>query len=190
MDDVRYRPFSSSTGSFFIGKVAYKFGNDINTDYIIPADLLQEAWNKSFFAEHAFERYDPTFVSTCRLNRSKGDNIVVVAGKNFGCGSSREQAVYAIQYNNVKAVVAESFPDIFYRNSINNGFPALSVGSTKDLRIGDELSINLQTLTVRKQGSDLELKISMTNEDRDSLVSGARLGSVKERLRKRLLATV
>ena len=175
--------------SFFTGKVAFKFGDDINTDYIIPAFLLQEAWNKSFFAEHAFERYDPSFVQTCRLNSSNDTNIVLVAGKNFGCGSSREQAVYAIQCNNVKAVIAESFPDIFFRNSINNGFSALAVESTRDLQIGDRLSINLENLSLRKEGSDLELKTSMTSEDRDSLISGDRLGAVKERLRKRLLAT-
>jgi 3-isopropylmalate dehydratase small subunit len=173
--------------SFFTSKITSKFGNDINTDYIIPAYLLQEAWNKSFFAEHAFERYDPSFVNTCRLNSSKGENIVIIGGKNFGCGSSREQAVYAIQYNNVKAVIAESFPDIFYRNSINNGFPALTVESTKDLQVGDSLSIDLRSLAVRKEGTDLELKISMTNEDRYSLVSGARLGMVKQRLRMRLI---
>lgn len=177
---------SSSIASVLKGQVTIKFGNDINTDYIIPAYLLQEAWNKNFFAEHAFERYDPTFVSTCRASN---DNIVV-AGKNFGCGSSREQAVYAIQYNNVKAVIAESFPDIFFRNSINNGFPALAVENTKNLKIGDHLSIDFQNLTIKKQESDLELQISMSKEDRDTLISGARLGMVKERLRRRLLASL
>jgi 3-isopropylmalate/(R)-2-methylmalate dehydratase small subunit len=180
----------SSFEKMFQGKVTSKFGDDINTDYIIPAHLLQEAWNKSFFAEHAFERYDPSFVETCRMNTSKGENIIVVAGKNFGCGSSREQAVYAIQWNNVKAVIAESFPDIFYRNSINNGFPALAVKGMKELQLGDELAVNLQDLLVRKVGTSLELEISMTPEDRDALVSGARLGIVKDRLRRRLLGTV
>jgi 3-isopropylmalate/(R)-2-methylmalate dehydratase small subunit len=165
--------------------VSAKFGSDINTDYIIPAYLLQEAWDKLFFAEHAFERYDPTFVNACRGSQ---DNIVV-ASKNFGCGSSREQAVYAIQYNNVRAVVAESFPDIFYRNSINNGFPALTVESTKDLQVGDNLSIDLQNLTVSKPDSNLSLAISMTKEDRNSLIfSGARLDFVKARIRAKLIA--
>jgi 3-isopropylmalate dehydratase small subunit len=177
-----------SAFSLLKGKVTVRFGDDINTDYIIPAYLLQEAWNKSFFAEHAFERYDPSFVHTCRTNSSR-DNIVV-ASKNFGCGSSREQAVYAIQYNNVKAVIAESFPDIFYRNAINNGFAALPVESTKDLQMGDHLSIDLRGLTVKNDRSGWELKISMGAEERDLLVSGARLGTVKERLRKRLLTTV
>jgi 3-isopropylmalate dehydratase small subunit len=171
-----------------VGKVSSKFGDDINTDYIIPAYLLQEAWSKGFFADHAFERYEPSFVNTCRLNSAKGEKLIVVAGKNFGCGSSREQAVYAIQYNNVKAVIAESFPDIFYRNSINNGFPAICVESTKDLQIGDSFSIDLQSLTVNKLGSDLKLKIFMTREDRDSLISGTRLDAVKARLRAKLSA--
>jgi 3-isopropylmalate dehydratase small subunit len=176
---------SSSPG--FSGKVTVKFGNDINTDYIIPAYLLQEAWQKRYFAEHAFERYDPSFVTKCRATN---ENIIVVAGQNFGCGSSREQAVYAIQYNNVKAVVAESFPDIFYRNSINNGFPALIVPNTSELEIGDELLIDLEGLTVKKLGSDFELKISMTKEDKQTLLSQDRIALVKERLRKRLQATI
>ncbi|MDG6999057.1 MAG: hypothetical protein JRN15_08080, partial [Nitrososphaerota archaeon] len=63
------------------GTVTVKFGDDINTDYIIPAYLLQEAWDKRFFADYAFERYSPDFIKTCRGSK---DNIVV-AGKNFGC---------------------------------------------------------------------------------------------------------
>ncbi|MDA4131853.1 MAG: 3-isopropylmalate dehydratase, partial [Thaumarchaeota archaeon] len=98
------------------GKVAKKYGDDINTDYIIPAYLLQESWDKQFFADHAFEYYDPSFKTACRSNKES----IVVAANNFGCGSSREQAVYAVKYNNVVAVVAQSFPDIFYRNCLNN----------------------------------------------------------------------
>jgi|GEM_PF-565509 3-isopropylmalate dehydratase small subunit len=173
--------------ALFQGKIVAKFGDDINTDYIIPAYLLQEAWGKKYFAEHAFERYDPSFVSRCRANASK--DSIVVAGKNFGCGSSREQAVYAIQYNDVSAVVAESFPDIFYRNCISNGFPALRVESTKDLEIGDSLLIDLQSLSVKNERSNAELRIYMTFEERATLLSGGRLGKVKERLRERLLAT-
>ncbi len=126
------------------GKVTVKFGDDINTDYIIPAYILQEAWDKKFFADYAFERYSPDFIKTCRSNTDK-DNVVV-AGKNFGCGSSREQAVYAIQYNNVNAVIAESFPDIFFRNSINNSFCVVRIESVADISIGDRVEIDLQKL--------------------------------------------
>jgi 3-isopropylmalate dehydratase small subunit len=168
------------------GKVTAKFGSDINTDYIIPAYLLQEAWKKSYFAEHAFERYDPSFVTKCKASTEN----IVVAGQNFGCGSSREQAVYALKYNNIKAVIAESFPDIFYRNSINNGFPAIVVAKTGDLDVGDDLLIDFQNLTVKKRGSDLELKISMAKEDRQTLLSQDRITLVKERLRKRLQVAI
>lgn len=176
----------------FSGRVVLKYGDDINTDYIIPAYLLQEAWGKRFFAEHAFERYDPSFVGACRDSKS-GDNILV-AGKNFGCGSSREQAVYAIQYNNVKAVIAESYPDIFYRNSLNNGFPALTVKSTAALEAGDKLEIDIENSTVRRRSDQLELGISMSDEDRAVLLNGSRLDYVKERLlqrtrRRRIIGT-
>ena len=173
--------------SLVSGTVTVKFGDDINTDYIIPAYILQEAWDKKFFADYAFERYSPEFVKTCRAN-SKKDNIVV-AGKNFGCGSSREQAVYAIQYNNVNAVVAESFPDIFFRNSINNSFCVVKVESVSDISLGDRIEIDLGKLVVKIDGGRLQKEILMNEEERDLLVSGGRLGKVKERLRERLLAT-
>jgi 3-isopropylmalate dehydratase small subunit len=166
------------------GTVTVKFGDDINTDYIIPAYILQEAWDKKFFADYAFERYSPEFVKTCRGNK---DNVVV-AGKNFGCGSSREQAVYAIQYNNVSAVIAESFPDIFFRNSINNSFCVVKVESVSDISLEDRVEIDLDKLVVNVKGR-AEKKIMMNEEERDLLVSGGRLGKVKERLRERLLAT-
>ncbi|MHB8567097.1 MAG: LeuD/DmdB family oxidoreductase small subunit [Nitrososphaerales archaeon] len=169
------------------GTVTVKFGDDINTDYIIPAYLLQEAWDKHFFADYAFEKYSPTFIKTCRAN---SDNIVV-AGKNFGCGSSREQAVYAIQYNNVNAVIAESFPDIFFRNSINNTFCVVRVESTEGLKLGDRVEIDLKNLIVKNisnDGSIGERAILMSSEERDLLVSGGRLGAVKDRLRQRLLS--
>jgi len=166
------------------GTVTVKFGDDINTDYIIPAYLLQEAWDKRFFADYAFERYSPDFIKTCRQNAAK-DNVVV-AGKNFGCGSSREQAVYAIQYNSVKAVIAESFPDIFFRNAINNAFCVVKVESTGDFKLGDRVDVDLERLVVVRNGEHEE-KILMNDEERDLLISEGRLGTVKDRLRKRLL---
>jgi len=168
------------------GTVTVKLGDDINTDYIIPAYLLQEAWDKRFFADYAFQSYYPDFPKICRANPKK-DNILV-AGINFGCGSSREQAVYAIQYNDVKAVIAESYPDIFFRNSINNSFCVVKVASTKKFQVGDRVEIDLEKLLVRRNGSDEE-KILMNAEERDLLVSGGRLGQIKERLRQRLLTT-
>ncbi len=170
------------------GTVTVKFGDDINTDYIIPAYILQEAWDKKFFADYAFERYSTDFVKTCRSNPRK--DSIVVAGKNFGCGSSREQAVYAIQYNDVNAVVAESFPDIFFRNSINNSFCVVKVEGTSDFSLGDRVEIDLQKLLVNVEGAHgrMQKQILMSEEERDLLVSGGRLGKVRDRLRERLLA--
>jgi len=172
-----------------IGTVTVKFGDDINTDYIIPAYILQEAWDKKFFADYAFERYSRDFIKTCRSNPNN-DNIVV-AGKNFGCGSSREQAVYAIQYNNVNAVIAESFPDIFFRNSINNSFCVVRVESVQEISLGDRVEIDLQKLVVNIDGvkGRLQKQIQMNEEERDLLVEGGRLGKVKDRLRERLLTS-
>src|SRR5271163_4633 len=123
------------------GKVAKKYGDDINTDYIIPAFLLQESWDKQFFADHAFENFNPSFRADARANKES----IVVATNNFGCGSSREQAVYAIKYNNVVAVVAQSFPDIFYRNCLNNGLLPIQVADTGKIEQGDELIIDLES---------------------------------------------
>jgi 3-isopropylmalate/(R)-2-methylmalate dehydratase small subunit len=164
------------------GVVAKKYGDDINTDYIIPAFLLQESWDKQFFADHAFEQYDPAFVKECRANKES----IVVAANNFGCGSSREQAVYAIRYNNVVAVVAQSFPDIFYRNCLNNGLLPLQVKDTSDIALGDELEVDLDSRVLRNLTKRTEQKIIATDSAVEQMIRGGFLGYVKERLRQKL----
>jgi 3-isopropylmalate/(R)-2-methylmalate dehydratase small subunit len=166
------------------GKVARKFGDDINTDYIIPAYILQESWDKQFFADHAFESYDPRFKEDCRSNKES----IVVAANNFGCGSSREQAVYAIKYNNVVAVVAQSFPDIFFRNSLNNGLLPIQVADTSKISLGDELVIDLEKRTVRDVTRDIEYPVIATDSAIESMKRGGSLGFVRERLRQKLKA--
>ena len=166
------------------GKVAKRFGDDINTDYIIPAFLLQESWDKQFFADHAFEGYDPSFGPACRANKES----VVVAANNFGCGSSREQAVYAIKYNNVVAVVAQSFPDIFYRNCLNNGLLPIQVSDTSRIAVGDELVVDLDSRTLKDSTSGLEFPIIATDASIEQMKRGGFLGVVRERLRQKLKA--
>ncbi|UCD45526.1 MAG: 3-isopropylmalate dehydratase small subunit [Candidatus Bathyarchaeota archaeon] len=97
---------------------SWKFGDDVNTDLIVPGKYL-ELVDPHEIANHAMEGIDPEFPRKV----SKGD--VVVGGKNFGCGSSREHAAIALKYIGVGAVVAESFARIFYRNAINLGLPIL-----------------------------------------------------------------
>ncbi len=166
------------------GKVARKFGDDINTDYIIPAYLLQESWDKQFFADHAFEGYDPSFGPTCRANKES----VVVAGNNFGCGSSREQAVYSIKYNHVVAVVAQSFPDIFYRNCLNNGLLPIQISDTSGISIGDELAVDLDSRSLRDETTGVAYPIMATDAAIEQMKRGGFLGIVRERLRQKLKA--
>ena len=166
------------------GKVAKKFGDDINTDYIIPAYLLQESWDKQFFADHAFEGYDPSFGPACRANKES----IVVAANNFGCGSSREQAVYAIKYNNVVAVVAQSFPDIFYRNCLNNGLLPIQVSDTSKISVGDELVVDLESRTLRDSTTGADYPIIATDAAVELMNRGGFLGFVRERLRQKLKA--
>ena len=115
--------------------VAHVFGDNINTDLII-AGKYTKTQNMNDLAEHCFEDLDPDF----RKRVKKGD--FVVAGYNFGCGSSREQAPVALKYSGVAAVIARSFARIFYRNAINIVLPAI-ICDTSSIKNGDYLTIDL-----------------------------------------------
>jgi len=119
------------------GKVI-KFGNNIDTDVILPGKWLSLIDPKEL-AKHAMEGLDPKFPEKA----AKG--VIVVGLKNFGCGSSREQAPLALKYSGVQCVLAESFARIFYRNSINIGLPVIEVkGISEAVSEGDELSVDLE----------------------------------------------
>ena len=115
---------------------SHKFGNDVNTDYIISGRHKFKTLDMKELAKYVMEDLDPKFYS--KVN--PGDFIV--AGTNFGCGSSREQAPLAIINANIGAVAAKSFARIFYRNCINTGLPLIECDTDK-INPGDELEINL-----------------------------------------------
>jgi len=116
---------------------AVTFGDDVNTDIIIPGKYLTLLDPKEL-AKHAMEGLDLGFVE-----KAQG-GIIIVAGKNFGCGSSREQAPVALRYAGVKCVLAESIARIFYRNAINIGLPILECpGISSVTEPGDRLSVDL-----------------------------------------------
>ncbi|NQT30507.1 MAG: 3-isopropylmalate dehydratase small subunit [Candidatus Saganbacteria bacterium] len=116
---------------------AWKFGNNIDTDLIIPARYLNTSHPKEL-AMHAMEDADPKWISKMQ----KGDFIV--AGENFGCGSSREHAPIALKAAGVRAVIAKSFARIFYRNAINIGLPILECPeAAQEIKAGDTLEVNL-----------------------------------------------
>jgi 3-isopropylmalate/(R)-2-methylmalate dehydratase small subunit len=115
---------------------AWVFGDDIDTDVIAPGRYMKFGIEE--IARHCFEAIDPSFPSQVKT----GD--AVVAGRNFGAGSSREQAPEALRHLGVALLVAESFAGIFYRNAINLGLPAVACAQAKRIRQGDELTIDLE----------------------------------------------
>lgn len=120
------------------GKV-HRFGNDIDTDLIIPARYLNTS-DPNELAQHCMEDADPDFVRKVK----PGD--LIVAGKNFGCGSSREHAPIAIKAAGVSCVIAASFARIFFRNAINIGLPIFeSPEASQKIAEGDLVEVNLDT---------------------------------------------
>ncbi len=123
------------------GKV-FHYGDNVDTDVIIPARYLNTP-NAEELALHAMEDIDPTFVN----NVKPGD--IVVAGWNFGCGSSREHAPLVLKTNHVGCVIAKSFARIFYRNAINIGMPILECEKACDaIEAGDEVEVDFNTGTI------------------------------------------
>jgi len=122
----------------------WKYGDNVNTDQIFPGKYTYTITDPVEMAAHAMEDIDPEFAKGVR----KGD--IVVAGRNFGCGSSREQAVTALKYAGIAAVVAESFARIYYRNLINSGLPAIICpGVSKEVEKGDEIIIDFNEGTIK-----------------------------------------
>jgi 3-isopropylmalate/(R)-2-methylmalate dehydratase small subunit len=124
------------------GKV-WKFGEDINTDVIIPARYLNTS-DPAELAKHCMEGADPDFSKKIK----PGD--IIVAGKNFGCGSSREHAPIALKAAGIGCVIASSFARIFYRNAFNMGLPIFeSNESAEALKEGDEVEVDADTGEIR-----------------------------------------
>ncbi len=126
----------------FRGRV-FKFGDNIDTDVIIPARYLNTTDPREL-AKHCMEDADPEFVKKVR----PGD--IIVAGKNFGCGSSREHAPVAIKACGVSCVIAESFARIFYRNAFNTGLPIVEAPeASREIQEGDEVEVDLEAGEIR-----------------------------------------
>jgi 3-isopropylmalate/(R)-2-methylmalate dehydratase small subunit len=121
------------------GKV-WKYGDDVNTDVIFPGKYTYSILDPEEMAKHALEDLDPEFAHKVK----PGD--IVVAGKNFGCGSSREQAATCLKHAGVQAVIAKSFARIFFRNAINQGLPVVQcIEAVDNIQRGEEISIDFPT---------------------------------------------
>lgn len=135
------------------GKI-WRYGHDINTDYIIPGRYM-ELTDPDEMAAHVFEEHDPAFRDGVR----RGD--VVVGATNFGCGSSREHAPLALKHAGVSCVLAESFARIFYRNAINIGLPALECPGIHDaVANGETVEVDVTGGVVRNLDSGVELRFT------------------------------
>lgn len=123
---------------------AWKYGDNINTDVLFPGKYTYTVTEREEIARHALEDLDPTFAANVR----PGD--VIVGGRNFGCGSSREQAATCLVYNGVGAVIAASFSRIFYRNALNNGLLAIVCPAAAEaIQPGEQVTIDTERHTIR-----------------------------------------
>lgn len=130
----------------------HKYGDNVDTDVIIPARYLNAPDHKEL-AKHCMEDIDAEFASKVQT----GD--IIVAGNNFGCGSSREHAPISIKACSVSCVIASSFARIFYRNSINIGFPIMECPeAVEGIRGGDKVSVDFKTGLIRNETNGKEFK--------------------------------
>jgi 3-isopropylmalate/(R)-2-methylmalate dehydratase small subunit len=156
---------------------AIKFGKNIDTDVILPGKYLVLV-DPHELAKHALEGLDPNFPEKAR----KG--IIIVGGKNFGCGSSREQAPLALKYSGVKCIIAESFSRIFFRNAINIGLPVIEgKGISAAVDDDDELSVDFEAGTAQNLSKGKSFKVTKLPPFILEILSD---GGLIENLRKRL----
>ncbi len=129
----------------------WKYGDDINTDVIYPGKYTYKNLTEDEMAQHALEDLDPEFSK----NVKKGD--VIVAGKNFGMGSSREQAVLCLKYAGVSAIIAKSFSRIYFRNAVNQGLPVIeSKEIVENVENGEEIEIDFEKGVVKTKKGDFK----------------------------------
>ena len=130
----------------------FRYGDNVDTDVIIPARYLNTS-DKKELASHCMEDIDSSFVK----NVHSGD--IIVAGKNFGCGSSREHAPIAIKESGISCVIASTFARIFFRNSINIGLPILECDeASQEIKAGDKVAVDFSTGIIFDETTGKEYK--------------------------------
>ncbi len=122
----------------------WKYGDNVNTDVIFPGKYTYVLLEPEAMAGHALEDLDPDFAAKVQ----PGD--IIVAGKNFGCGSSREQAATCLKYAGIQAVIAKSFARIFFRNAINLGLPVIVASeAVNNIKSGEEIELDAAAGIIR-----------------------------------------
>ncbi|NOX14711.1 MAG: 3-isopropylmalate dehydratase small subunit [Epsilonproteobacteria bacterium] len=155
----------------------WKFGDNIDTDLIIAARYLSTSDPKEL-ASHVMEDADPDFINKIK----KGD--VIVAGENFGCGSSREHAPIALKAAGISAVVAKSFARIFYRNAFNMGLPIFELAQTDEIKEGDFIEIDMENGEIKN--ADNTYKFTPIPPFMQELIaSGGLINYAKEEIKRK-----
>lgn len=153
---------------------AWKFGDNISTDSIAPGRLISLRANPPEYAKHLLEDSRPEFVGGV-----KTDDFIV-AGKNFGCGSSREIAPIIIKLSGVGAVLAKSFGRIFYRNAINNGMLLIEC-DTDRIADGDELLVGIENRVIKKKADpSFEMRFVLSDKEIKILNEGGLLNYIEK----------
>jgi 3-isopropylmalate/(R)-2-methylmalate dehydratase small subunit len=158
------------------GKVI-KYGNNVDTDVIIPARYLNTS-NPEELAAHCMEDLDPSFKDRVQ----PGD--IIVAGSNFGCGSSREHAPMAIKASGISCIIAETFARIFYRNALNIGLPIMECPeAAQEIREGDRVTVDLANGTITNLTSGRTYKAASFPPFMQELIqAGGLVEYVKEKM--------
>ena len=156
---------------------AWKYGDNIDTDVIIPARYLNDP-DPAALASHCMVDIEESFAGTV----SEGD--IMIGGWNFGCGSSREHAPIAIQASGVSCVIAASFARIFYRNSINIGFPILECPEASEaIKAGDIVSVDTKTGLIKDETTGESFQAKPFPEFIDNIISkGGHLPYLKQKM--------
>ena len=155
----------------------WKFGNNVNTDEIIPARYLNTT-NTKELAAHCMEDADPNFMKKIKA----GD--IIVAGDNFGCGSSREHAPIAIKFAGISCVIAKSFARIFFRNAINIGLPIFECPeAAEQIREGDAAEVSLSSGEILNLTSKKRFKFEpFPLEMQEIIQAGGLMSFVKKKM--------
>lgn len=158
----------------------WKFGNHVDTDIIIPARYLNVS-DAETLAQHCFADTHPDFKNTIK----PGD--IIVAGKNFGCGSSREHAPIALKAAGISCIIAESFARIFYRNALNIGLPIIeSPEASAELQQGDKVWVDLEKGEIGVDASGKVYQTKPIPEFMRTLIDrGGLVGHIREKMRSR-----
>jgi 3-isopropylmalate/(R)-2-methylmalate dehydratase small subunit len=160
--------------NYIISGKAWKFGDNISTDHITPGRYFHLRSNLEELAKHVLEDADPSFASKVKA----GD--IIVAGRNFGLGSSREHAPRVIKIAGVSCIIAKSFARIFYRNSFNIGLPLL-VSNTDEIDEGDDLKIDLEKGKIEDETNGKILTFSPLSPFMSKLIKD---GGIEEHVKK------